>query len=132
MPDPSDPRLPRAVLPTRYELTIAPDLDAGRYAGDVTITLEVAEPTDDIVLHAHQLEVELDALTQDGRALAADLTIDAADERVIVHARDLQPGAATLSLRFRGVISDALVGFYRSTYTNAAGDTKVLATTQFE
>jgi puromycin-sensitive aminopeptidase len=132
MPDPADPRLPRAVLPTRYELTIAPDLDTGRYAGDVTIALDVADPTNDIVLHAHQLDVELDALTQGGRPLAADLTIDAEAERVVVHAPDLQPGAATLTLRFRGVISDALVGFYRSTYTNAAGDTKVLATTQFE
>src|SRR5205807_590012 len=42
------------------------------------------------------------------------------------------PGAWTLRLRFRGILNDKLRGFYRSTYKDAAGASKVLAATQFE
>ena len=37
-----------------------------------------------------------------------------------------------ITLRFRGVLNDQLAGFYRSTFTDDAGETRVIATTQFE
>jgi len=38
-PDPY--RLPRTVLPTRYELTLEPDLPTARFSGRVVIMVEV-------------------------------------------------------------------------------------------
>jgi len=44
----------------------------------------------------------------------------------------LPRGPATIEIAFTGVLNDLLVGFYRSTYTDAAGTTHTIATTQFE
>src|SRR5439155_1360886 len=44
----------------------------------------------------------------------------------------VQPGEWSLRLRFRGVLNDKLRGFYRSTFTDEAGATRTIATTQFE
>ena len=128
----TDPRLPRAVLPTRYDLTIAPDLGAATFEGDVTITLDVTEAVPTIVCNAHELEVDLVALTQGGDPLPATLTTDTPGERITVAAPALRAGEATLRLHFRGRLTDDLVGFYRSTYTAEDGTRRTLATTQFE
>jgi aminopeptidase N len=126
-------RLPRSVLPRRYELSIAPDLDASTFEGDVAITLDVVEPTDEIVLHAREIEVTLDALEAGGRAVDAALAVVAEDERVVVRVPSgLDVGAATLRLRFHGKISHGLLGFYRSTFAGDDGVEHVLSATQFE
>ncbi len=42
----NDPhRLPRVAVPHHYDLALAPDLDAGTFAGTVTIALEVVAVT---------------------------------------------------------------------------------------
>lgn len=126
-------RLPTTVRPRRYELLVAPDLDASTFAGEVVIALELNEATDTIVLHARDLDVALVALTQGGAPVAATLTIQPDLERIVVRAdRPLAAGDATLELRFDGKISSGLLGFYRSTYVDEAGREQVLAATQFE
>src|SRR4029079_18797506 len=61
------------------------------------------------------------------------VTLDTENEPArIVLDGTLQTGGAVLHLRFRGVLNDQLRGFYRSTYKDAVGDDKVIATTQFE
>jgi len=130
----NDPgRLPRTTRPRRYELLIAPDLDASTFSGEVVIALELEAPTATIVLHAKDLDVALVELAQGGSAIAADLRVDAAHEQLVITAeRPLEAGDAVLELRFDGRISHGLLGFYRSTYVDEAGADKVLAATQFE
>ena len=67
-PMPDAARLTRRVLPTRYDLVVETDADATRFNGEVTIDLDVVEPTTTIVLHAKELDVELVGLTVEGRA----------------------------------------------------------------
>ena len=50
-------RLPRSVVPHRYDLVLEPDLEAVTFAGSETVTLEVVEPVDEIVLNAAELDV---------------------------------------------------------------------------
>jgi len=50
-------RLPRHVVPTRYDLRIEPDLKTGAFAGEETVTLTVQEPTGELLLNAAELEV---------------------------------------------------------------------------
>jgi len=126
-------RLPPGVRPRRYELLIAPDLDACTYAGEVVITLDLAEPTTTVVLHAKDLDVSLVELSQDGRPVAATMQVGAEAERIVITAATaLRPGDARLELQFDGKISSGLLGFYRSTYVDDGGHEHVLATTQFE
>jgi puromycin-sensitive aminopeptidase len=126
-------RLTRNVLPTRYDLTVETDAEISRFSGEVAITLEIAEPTDTLVLNARDLEVDLVSLNQAGAGLVADLTADPGSERVIVRtARPLESGAAVLHLRFGADVSRGLLGYYRSTFTDDQGVERVLAATQFE
>src|ERR1700675_533671 len=45
-------RLPRHVVPLRYDLRLEPDLTAARFAGQETITLTVLQPTRENALNA--------------------------------------------------------------------------------
>ena len=72
-------------------------------------------------------------LTRDGDEIGARLSADPATERVTVRTdRPLDPGPARLELRFGAPVSRGLLGYYRSTYVDAAGAEQVLAATQFE
>jgi len=127
-------RLPRSVVPRRYDLTLEPDLDAATFAGHEAVTVEVVEPTAEIVLNAVDIEIDEATLTPaGGEPLAATVTLDADAERAtLAFGSELPVGEATLALRFRGVLNDKLVGFYRSTFVDHEGNERVLATTQME
>jgi aminopeptidase N len=127
-------RLPRTVLPRRYDLTLTPDLEAATFAGEETIAVEVATSTADVVLNAVEIEIdEATARVGDGEPLTASVSFDAGTERATLHfPSELPAGDATLHLRFRGILNDKLVGFYRSTFTDDQGVERVLATTQME
>jgi puromycin-sensitive aminopeptidase len=128
-------RLPRSVVPSRYDLTIDPDLDAATFAGHETIWVEVHERIDQIVLNALDLEITDGSLEADGRGIAvSDVAFDAETQRATLSLEEAaEPGPWTLSLGFTGVLNDQLHGFYRSTYQDAeTGETHAIATTQFE
>jgi puromycin-sensitive aminopeptidase len=141
-------RLPRTVAPRRYDLTLEPDLDAATFAGHETVVVDVVTPTDEVVLNAADLEIdEATALPGDGEDAGTDGGGDAADDKPLVATVRLDPdaeravlrfdrplpaGPARLHMRFRGVLNDKLVGFYRSTFTDDTGAERVLATTQME
>lgn len=126
-------RLPRTVLPSRYELTLEPDLSAARFAGEVAVSVEVKEPVGEIVLNAKELEIDEVWLEQDGTRIEASATFETETERCLLKLSAVaQPGSWTLRSRFRGVLNDKLEGFYRSSFKDASGSERVLATTQFE
>src|SRR5262245_47286587 len=104
MDDPD--RLPRAVLPQRYDLTIGSDLDASTFSGRVTISVDVAEPTDRIVLNAVELAIEAATVSQGGANATVAVTVDAEREQIVLTcAPPLAVGPATIVLRFDGKIS---------------------------
>jgi puromycin-sensitive aminopeptidase len=133
---PADPyRLPRTVVPVRYDLTIRPDLDTGVFSGVCTTTVEVLTATNTLVLNAVELEVD-DVWFEsiEGKRLRTELVaLDAETERLTIELDALaEPGTWHLHLRFRGLLNDKLKGFYRSTFTDDDGNEQVIATTQFE
>ena len=126
-------RLPRTVLPLRYELHLRPDLPSSSFEGSVDIAVSVTEATDDVVLNAVDLEVDEAWVTCGGGRLDARVALDASAERAtLALPQPLAPGEATVSLRFRGELNDRLRGFYRSTFVGEDGSEQVIATTQFE
>ena len=46
VPDVPAYRLPRVVSPSRYEITLTPDLDAATFAGEERVEIRVHEPVD--------------------------------------------------------------------------------------
>ncbi len=127
-------RLPRNVVPTRYDLRLEPDLQSFTFAGEETVTLTVTEATREILLNAVELSIDRAEVVGDGGpALTAAVALDAATERCrLTFAQPLAPGTWRLRLAFRGTLNDKLHGFYRSTYKDAAGRPHTLAATQFE
>jgi puromycin-sensitive aminopeptidase len=55
--DEHDYRLPRTAVPRRYGLTLAPDLEGGTFTGHEDVTIEVLEPTAELVVNAIELEI---------------------------------------------------------------------------
>jgi puromycin-sensitive aminopeptidase len=141
LPDPSaNPhRLPRTVVPRRYDLTLEPDLEAASFAGHETITVDVLTETNEVVLNSVEMDIEeaTAEIPGDGAAgggpLVAKVALDDEAERAtLTFDRQLPVGEATLRLRFRGVLNDKLRGFYRSTFIDEDGVERVLAATQME
>ena len=92
------------------------------------------EATKTLVLNAAEMTVHEASVTlADGASVEASVAVDEETERATVTlAREAPSGAATLHLRFSGVLNDQMRGFYRSTYEAPDGSTRRMATTQFE
>ena len=127
-------RLPRTVVPSRYELTLVPDLGTASFTGTEVVDVVVAEAITKIELNAIELEVSSVVMVSPGHRIAASsITFDADRERATFHfAAEIPPGDWQLHAEFSGILNDDLHGFYRSTYKDADGNDQVIATTQFE
>ncbi len=125
-------RLPRHALPSRYEVRLEPDLDSATFAGSVVIEIDVAEsdPTvDGLVLNAAELTIHSARI--DGAE--ATVVVDPELERVSISTGSpLSSGAHRIEVDFDGTINDRLRGFYRSTFIDADGVERVIATTQMQ
>ena len=129
-------RLPTSVLPRHYRLTLAPDLVAATFSGDVEIDLSVEEATSSIVLNAAELDLTSATLRPGdgaGARTPVSIQLDDNEERAVLEFDGpLAAGPATLHLEFTGILNDKLHGFYRSTFTDQSGVERVIATTQME
>jgi puromycin-sensitive aminopeptidase len=127
-------RLPRTVLPRRYDLVLKPDLERATFEGTADVQVEVREQVDEVILNAVDLEISSGRLERDGTALqVTDVRFEDDTERA--HLRldgDAEPGEWTLHVEFAGKLSAHLRGFYRSTYLDESGVQRVVAASQFE
>lgn len=127
-------RLSGAVVPTHYKLKITPDISGAKFSGEETIALNVLENVNSIHLHATELEITKAVLSNSaGSSFEASVTLDEAKQLAILSL----PGTAgagewSLELQFNGILNNKLRGFYRSTFKDAAGNEKHIATTKFE
>jgi puromycin-sensitive aminopeptidase len=127
-------RLPRTVVPVRYDLRLEPDLAAFTFAGDLTVTVTVNEPTSEILLNAVELRIrEVTLANGAGTLLRGVASLEEATERCrIVFDEAITPGTWKLRITFAGELNAKLRGFYRSTYKDPSGTAHTLAATQFE
>jgi puromycin-sensitive aminopeptidase len=120
-------------VPQRYELRIEPDLEAGTFRGHEAVRVLVHEATSEIVLNAKDLAVTAASVDSGAGRVDGEVRVDEATERITVSLpAELAPGEATLHLDFAGELNDKLKGFYRSTYVDADGVHRTIATTQME
>ena len=134
-PDTVDPyRLPRHVVPIRYDLRVEPNLTTARFVGQETITLTIHQPTSHIVLNAIELDIasaQIEGAASPARQ--ASMTLDAALQRChLIFTTTLSPGTWKLTIAFSGVLNNKLRGFYLSTYKDEQSATHNMAATQFE
>lgn len=127
-------RLPRHIVPHRYDLRMEPDLIAATFAGLVTIALRMTEASSMIILNAVDLIISSATITgASGDRIDATIELDHAMQRCrLTCSRPIPVGEWQLTLVFQGKLNDQLRGFYRSTYKDQAGATHTMAATQFE
>jgi puromycin-sensitive aminopeptidase len=126
--------LPSNVIPQKYTLKLQPDFEDFTFQGEEIIDIQISENTSVILLNSSDIEIQSAALVRDGvttiaTGIAHDQPVETA---TISFGQPLSTGAAQLTIKFTGILNDKLRGFYRSQYTTAQGETKYLATTQFE
>lgn len=134
--------LPDYVEATKYDLKLTPDMEKFTFDGIVTISLKTdaskAKTEDDakkITLHSKEL------LYKEAKVTVSDKTLTA--EQIIVNTKAttvtfvfgesiLTESSIQLTIDFVGCLNNQMAGFYRSTYTDTNGDSKIVASTQFE
>jgi puromycin-sensitive aminopeptidase len=118
-------RLPRTVLPRRYQPTVTLDMDERTFTGSQTIELEVVSATDEIILHGIALQLGKVVLRAgDARHTPVSIQPVAQSETLVLRfGAPLPVGAATLEVEWTGRFTEGLRGLY------LAGK---VAATQFE
>ena len=126
--------LPETARPSKYRIKLQPDLKNFTFDGEQSVDLLILEATSTIVLNSIDLEISNTTLHANGTTLTSkSVTIDKdAETATLEFGETIQPGDARLEMVFTGELNDKLMGFYRSEYTSQDGETRYLATTQFE
>lgn len=132
-------RLSKFITPTKYNITIKPDLEAFTFVGEEEIILDITKNTSSIILHSKEIEIEGASIHPSPHTphplnslWAKKISYDVkAETATLVFATTLKPGKHALKLSFKGVINGHMRGFYKSSYVHA-GKQKHLATSQFE
>ncbi|HUI71492.1 MAG TPA: M1 family metallopeptidase [Spirochaetia bacterium] len=152
-------QLPASVVPSHYEIRIAPDFGSFRFRGQVTVDVRVQEPVSQVVAHSLGLKItEARAVDSKGRRLEAKKTQarvsffdavtgeaaseafesaaaidDTAQTATFSFGERLAKGDWKLSVEFEGsLVQPSLEGFYRSKWTDDNKLDHWMASTQFE
>lgn len=140
--EPVQYRLPNNTRPVHYDIELTTNVHSGNFntTGRVRITLDVLLPqTREIQLHQRQLTIGVVRLTEGGRVVALQPTVEYNNVSELLTVR-LAAGAAALAVgtqyvlevEYSGVLRDDLRGFYYSSYRTDDGVQHWLAGTHFE
>jgi puromycin-sensitive aminopeptidase len=127
-------RLARSVVPSAYRIFLTPDLDDATFTGRVEIDIDVHESLKALTLHALDLTLSVATIRAGERTYHSSNPVhdETYETATFLFADNLPAGPATLEIAYTGQLNDLLVGFYRSTFTDAEGAVHTIATTQFE
>uniref|UniRef100_F1KUM7 Aminopeptidase n=1 Tax=Ascaris suum TaxID=6253 RepID=F1KUM7_ASCSU len=128
-------KLPELAKPSHYTITLAPDLSKFTFDGQETVDIEILKPTNNLRLHASEINVKNASLIlADGSELKnLEVQYDKKWTTITLDLRkEVSPQKARVCLDFVGELNDKMRGFYRSSYKDAAGNERFIASTQFE
>uniref|UniRef100_A0A452HQ84 Aminopeptidase N-like N-terminal domain-containing protein n=1 Tax=Gopherus agassizii TaxID=38772 RepID=A0A452HQ84_9SAUR len=133
-------RLPDMVVPIQYDLCVHPNLTTVHFTGLERIEIFVRENTRFIVLHSKGLEITSavllpkDDLGSSKPGTQLQVLEHPAHEQIALQAPEvLTAGQRFLVvIEFHGRLADGFDGFYKSTYKTRDGETRIIATTDFE
>jgi len=122
-------RLPQVAFPENYQLTFAPDLGKGNFAGEETIRVKLLNPASQIVLNSADIDIHEASITSAGATQKAAITFDKDKETVTLAVeKPVAAGLATIHLQYTGILNSEMRGFYTGKY----GHWRKYASTQFE
>lgn len=139
--------LPSSIIPERYDIKLKPDLEAFTFTGEETVLVstspELEESCKEIKMHAKELcfvSASLKVVKTNGKDVEAS-AMDAEEIRMHLKSTTVTfvfpeaiPANSVLEVRieFNGFLNNQMAGFYRSSYNDIHGNSKIMASTQFE
>lgn len=125
-----------------YDIHLTPNLSDFTFAGECKVTLKVAGSIPEglensLSLHAKELcFANAHYETEDGQTVvkANEIAMNLSATTVkFTFAEALIPGSTiVLSIQYNGFLNNQMAGFYRSSYVDIDGKSKIMASTQFE
>ena len=133
-------RLPRTLRPLQYLVKLEVDLKTFMFNGTVEIRFICDEPTSNVVLHAKNMELQLNhsihhevpvegiGKKKDYQRLSVKDRIQECEKLEMISVRLenqqvlLPREVYVLRIQFGAKLSDKLVGFYKSSYRTASGE----------
>jgi len=123
-------RLPKNVVPERYEVAVTPDIKTMSIAGHESITLRVRTTTDRIAFNS--LNETLSDVRLDGQPAAAIASDDEKQLTTVRLARAASIGTHRLTFSYRGKIETRPQGLFLQPYAYPAGAAGQMLSTQME
>lgn len=121
-------RLPKHIEPEQYYIELEPDFKNAVFNGSVRIEFSVKEESNNITLHAKQLEIDTSSITLTSARHVFEVinTNQINDERefYIIFFNDTLTAGADYNLtisKFRGILNSDNVGFYLAKYKDEDG-----------
>uniref|UniRef100_A0A672I739 Aminopeptidase n=1 Tax=Salarias fasciatus TaxID=181472 RepID=A0A672I739_SALFA len=125
-------RLPRYIIPRHYHLLLHPNLTSLSFTGSVQIQIDVQNNTNWVVVHSKGLQISKATILDQNLVLPV-LHHPSHEQIGIFSPRVLISGQKYfLYIEFAADFAEGFYGFYKSTYTTTAGETRTLASTHFE
>jgi aminopeptidase N len=122
-------RLPDVATPEAYKLTWTPDFDKNNFSGEETIQVRVLKPTSQVVLNALEIDFHDTSITSGSVTQKVKVSLEKDKEQAtLAFDKQIQPGPATIQIRYTGILNDQLRGFY----LGKDSDGRKYAATQFE
>ncbi len=108
-------RLPTNVIPSHYDVTFAPDLQAATFSGTEEIQVRVTAPTATVVLNALDLQISEAVAVQAASSQPATIALDHDNQQAsLSFPQPLQAGEARIRIKFSGILNEQLAGLYLS------------------
>ncbi len=118
-------------VPSHYRISLTPDLSRFRFAGQVDIYGQLTLPSDEIVLHALELDISFCSVRINGSWESCTTVMEPGKEQVRIRLPKRTGGEVCIRVEYSGSINDRMAGFYRSRY-QMDGQARYIAVTQFQ
>jgi len=124
------------VVPTKYTIKIEPNLQSFTFDGEEKIEVEVKKSDiREISLHSREIYIKDVSYTSfNGQKFVPEEVMfnEKLKTCTFIFKEDLPAGLGVLEIVFMGHLNNQMAGFYRSKYVDANGNSKFMASTQFE
>src|SRR5579872_5673489 len=106
-------RLPKTAEPENYKLHFTPDFSKDNFSGEEQIQVNVLKAENLIVLNAAEITFQSASIRNGGKTQSAKVSLDAMREMATLEVgQALEPGPATIDIRYTGILNNQLRGFY--------------------
>lgn len=127
----TDYRLPLNIIPETYELHLTPYLEEGNFTFDgiVNISANVATATNKVVFHTNEITWNNITVTSNGTEIGiVDISHSSTYHFLTIELEFTISVGSVLAIyiEYQGILNDQMTGFYRSSYINASGDTRLV------